>query len=260
MIMITKKWNRYRTLFRTISNFPGYVWFKAFAERDDDFILRFRNGRKMTISKRSLGPFKECFLDHVYLKWIDTTGFDEPGFTVVDIGANAGFFSLDFLFQYPKAAVHSFEPVAVCQGIIQGYQKDFQGFNWLLHPYGVWKESGNIDLFLSEDGTYSSEAGIFRDDRDIRTNSISVPVKSLDDFFRENNIDHIGLLKMDCEGSEYSILYDLDASLFKKIHRIVMETHQGKAGNENTASMVAFLESKGYKIISEGEYIWAVHF
>jgi FkbM family methyltransferase len=252
-----RKTNRYKTLIRTISNYPAYMWFKAFAGLDDEFTLRFRDGKAFTIDKRHLGPFKECFLDHVYLQHMDLTPFSRPGFTMVDIGANAGFFSLDFLFQYPKAVVHSFEPMIVCQDIIQGYQKDFPDFNWHLHPYGVWKDSGMLELFLSDEETYSSEAGIFRDDRNIRAKSISVPVKSLADTLREYSIDRIDLLKMDCEGSEYGILYNLAGSLLSRIDRIVMETHQGKVENENITAMAAFLKAQGYTLVMEGEYIWA---
>ena len=53
---------------------------------------------------------------------------------------------------------------------------------------------------------------------------------SLNDIVTKESLSRIDLLKMDCEGSEYDILAAISKSTFSKISRIIIEYHEGKAG------------------------------
>jgi hypothetical protein len=53
---------------------------------------------------------------------------------------------------------------------------------------------------------------------------------------------------VDCEGSEYPILYDSPASVFDGIQRIIIEVHPMDTDKRNEAYLTTFLQQKGYTI------------
>jgi FkbM family methyltransferase len=76
---------------------------------------------------------------------------------------------------------------------------------------------------------------------------VSVNTISLNDIVSNNGISHIGLLKMDCEGSEYEILASISKSTFSKIDRIIVEYPDGKA-----AEIDEDLKRHGFKLPEAG--------
>ncbi|GAG99005.1 unnamed protein product [marine sediment metagenome] len=72
-----------------------------------------------------------------------------------------------------------------------------------------------------------------------------VDVISLKQVFEENNIKHCDLLKLDCEGAEFEILYDTPKEVFDKIGQISLEWHY--KDKENIVKLVKFL-SQFYRV------------
>lgn len=54
---------------------------------------------------------------------------------------------------------------------------------------------------------------------------VKEPVKVIDDVFSEYKLKKCDLLKIDCEGCEYSVLLNSNPNVLKKIDRIIMEAH-----------------------------------
>jgi molybdenum cofactor biosynthesis enzyme MoaA len=75
----------------------------------------------------------------------------------------------------------------------------------------------------------------------------------------ERSLNTIDLLKLDCEGAEYEILFSLPDAEFKKVNRIAMETHVTES--HKTEDLVDFLRNKGYQVNyianKETGHIWA---
>lgn len=67
---------------------------------------------------------------------------------------------------------------------------------------------------------------------------------SLKTILKENSIDHVDLLKMDCEGMEYDIVRATDNSTFSKIGEIKMEYHAGGTVDE----LISNLTKYGFKV------------
>ena len=68
--------------------------------------------------------------------------------------------------------------------------------------------------------------------------------------FIENR--NIGLMKLDCEGSEYKILSSINDEMYDKIKFITMEVHNLDK-HHNIATIQKILDSKGFKCIVKPE-------
>ena len=85
---------------------------------------------------------------------------------------------------------------------------------------------------------------------DKRTKSISVEVKKLRRMMSMNNHEHIDLLKMDIEGSEYKVIEDIIRDNLK-IKQLTLEFHHRflPDGNKKTYKTIKKLLRKGFVLI-----------
>ncbi len=114
--------------------------------------------------------------------------------------------------------------------------------------------NGQLELYV-ESSDYNSEiASVFADFDNRNTKKISVPCRTLEQVIKDAELPWIDLLKMDCEGSEYDILYNTPVSSLQKIKRIAAEVHDLDTEKRNVKSMAAFLQKLGYTI----QY-WPLH-
>ncbi len=81
---------------------------------------------------------------------------------------------------------------------------------------------------------------------------------TIDVVIRDYELDHIDLIKMDCEGSEYEIIRSLSEDTFNKIDGFILEYHEGQqdlseilsANNFEVHSKATFKSIMGYLIAS----------
>jgi hypothetical protein len=64
------------------------------------------------------------------------------------------------------------------------------------------------------------------------------------EIFEKNNIKICSLLKIDCEGAEYEILFNTTDELFRRIENIFFEIHPIK--DHLPEELKIFLTKKGY--------------
>lgn len=128
-----------------------------------------------------------------------------PGMTFVDVGANAGYYSLLAAQMVgPRGRVHAFEPVAATRARLQR-NLALNGFgNVEVHSEAVWSAGGNIEFFLSSDsdnpGLSSALPGRAREAKTER-----VPATTLDDFLAARRDLPVHLVKIDVEGGEAQV-------------------------------------------------------
>jgi FkbM family methyltransferase len=77
----------------------------------------------------------------------------------------------------------------------------------------------------------------------------SIEVTTLSQIIEEFQLEKIDFLKMDCEGSEYDILYGLDSSVFAKIKVMSLEFHDLSESKKSGYSLALFLSDQGFKIV-----------
>jgi len=257
-MLLVHKLRRYRSLISQFTNWPGYLSFKG--GKAPAFKFRMRNGFEIEVQRKMLPPFKESFFDQVYLKGYPESFKmpEEP--VIVDIGANVGFFGLFIFSQYPSARVFGFEPMPFNYKQLNQYQDTYPQFAWKNYNEAVSENRNGLTLFSSTIDQFSTMAGVFATDG--RGEKIEVKTLTLVDVMDQNELSHIDLLKLDCEGSEYSILYNLSDEQLSKVTNLSIETHPGGSDSESHDALKSYLVEKGFaltdKMNDDGTgYIWA---
>ncbi len=195
---------------------PG-AWFDFWLSRSPDAVEL--GGRRIHLRSTprlariaDLAMAWEVLVDRVYEVFPPTA--DD---VVVDIGAHIGCFSVSRASQCPKGKVFAFEPHPESFNLLL---RNLEGFpNSKAFRLGVGDRRGPAPLFVST----SNPAGnsLTR----ASGSSVDIDLVTLREVFELCQVDHIDLLKVDCEGAEYLIFKECDLDLLGKIERIVMEIH-----------------------------------
>ncbi|MFH1968259.1 MAG: FkbM family methyltransferase [bacterium] len=233
-----------------IKNWPDFILNYAGIKNAGCTYL-FRNGLKIkTKDGISSGTIAVIFIKKDY-------GDIEDNSVIIDIGANIGVFSL-FASQSKNIKVYAYEPMPENYDLL----KENIALNKLennIFPFnsaiGGQKEKRKLFLgdspfpsFLSiSDSPFNAFHGNHDQEKNQKYTEIDcVPLK---DIFDKNNIQKCDILKMDCEGAEFEILYNLPDEYFKRIKKIRMEYHNHISDKKNNIEyLVEFLDQKGYKI------------
>lgn len=177
---------------------------------------------------------------------------------VIDIGANIGVYSL-FVTQSRKTRVYAYEPMPENFRLLKE-NVALNSMEQRIVPF-QYAISGKVEkrrLFLGESPLHSFlpvssspfNAKFSLSAPPVEQESIEVECVSLQQVFEANQIQICDLLKIDCEGAEYDILYNLPDVFFSRIREIRLEYHNHLQNTLNTGNALAeFLKAKGFQII-----------
>lgn len=116
---------------------------------------------------------------------------------MLDVGANVGQTVNNWLDQFDNPEIHSFEPVNRLFNELSSKHEH----NAVCNNLGVGSEKTNIRINYGKHDV--SHSFVHSDDG--RGGEIA-EVVTLDDYCRENNLDHVSFLKIDVEGFEYEVI------------------------------------------------------
>lgn len=74
-----------------------------------------------------------------------------------------------------------------------------------------------------------------------------VRILTLEDVFDVFAVDHCDLLKLDCEGAEYEILFGTPSAVLERIDHIALEYHEG-LNSHSPDELVSFLDERGFVV------------
>ncbi len=234
---------RYYNLFKTFKNWWIYLAYKYGMRDIEPLVFETRNGVLVEVPLRLLQTFKEIFMDECYL-----AGLERPipsGAVVIDIGANAGYFTLFVASLLENARVFSFEPIPVNYAQLKRHRDLNDSRQIKCFPQAVAGQMGELSLAFDSSDSFTTSATIFTQ-TDTQREYIKVPCLTLRQVMDENNINKCDLLKMDCEGAEYDILYNCPQEYLQRIDQIAMEVHRGDKENQNIDALEKFFRQNGF--------------
>ena len=157
--------------------------------------------------------------------------------TILDIGANAGFFTLAARAHYPEAVIHAYEPNP---RILPCLHANTAGLSIAVYPEAVSNLEGFVTMI--QDGP-SNAARTRLSDRSadgIRQISLRTAIERMG--------GRVDLLKLDCEGAEWEILRIRDD--WEAVRHIRMEYHEYEGATLDKA--VQLLKARGFRVIRTG--------
>ncbi len=252
-IMQHRTITRYRNLVRNIRNWPLYFTRKLQKGYEGlSFVTRGNPMRFRVPSWALYQVFKEIFVSDFYdidnlLKKIP------PRPLVVDIGANAGYFNMLLFSKIADATVYAYEPIPSNYALFQQNIALNPALGDRIHLFnkavtGTPQEA--VELFMETDTANSVIASVFSDFDRQNQFTLRVPAISLGQILGESQIEHVDLLKIDCEGSEYPIIYETPLSCWGKISVMTIEVHDLDKEQRNVGYLARYLESLGYEVVS----------
>ena len=167
---------------------------------------------------------------------IDDYNFDsidfKDGDVVIDIGGNIGTVSIYLAKKYPFLKIYAFEPVK------QNYENFLKNIELnninkdIIKVFNLAITKDRRDVILTSPFNNSGASNIYNNFRGsgniILNNDISIKSITFDDIFSNNNISKCKLLKIDCEGAEYEILYSANVENLKNCEYMRAEFHGKK--------------------------------
>ncbi len=226
-------------ILRYIKNWPGYIlnYTGIFSFK----YVKLRNGLKYKIRPKTNDKtiFNEIWIKKLYTP----NGFKiKNNYTVIDIGAHIGIFSVFAAFYAKDGIIYSFEPekenfLMLKENIKLNCMKNIKIFN-----YGVSNRNGKAKLYISNLNKAAHSTEIVENVSHFE----KIKLISIKNILKKIKGD-IDFLKIDCEGCEYDILSGLSDNDFRRIKHIVLEYHDLDE-KRNYKELCKFLMCKGFEI------------
>lgn len=141
-----------------------------------------------------------------------------------------------------------------------GFDPTPKSINWVknqkvsdkfhFYEFGISDKNEAIEFYLPKNPEHVSGSIIIQKNIDV-TKKINVEMKSLRHIMNELGHQHIDVLKMDIEGSEYDVIENILESKIS-ITQILIEFHDRffENGNRKSKEIVKKMDRNGYKIFA----------
>lgn len=238
--MLHKKIKKIINVIKKIKNWPIYFLDYLKIINDGYIVYFFRNGQKVKVRAKTSDwvVINEIFVKNDY----NPKGFEIINKDiVVDVGAQIGSFSI--LASRLASKVYSFEPVGENFKLLKENININKIENIFPFEEAVSAKTGKTEMFISDSNSGGHSLFINAGS----TRKIIVPTISLKDFIDSEKITTIDFLKMDCEGSEYDILFSSPKEVLGIIKKISMEYHDINE-DRNSLTLKKFLEDNGFMV------------
>lgn len=181
--------------------------------------------------------YKEIFVEECYRWWKEA----KPN-TIVDLGANIGLASMYYRAQYPEAKIVCVEASPVtAQKLKQNLQRDGR---IRIESVAVAGSAGHVEMWIDANSAAQLNSSITgRDTGAAYSNfhSVVVEAKTLDSLIPE----HVDLMKVDIEGSEYDVLRAACVQP-ERVAAIVVEVHDLDKRQADFELLRTELSHRGY--------------
>ena len=185
-----------------------------------------------------LHSVREIFLEEVY-KFESKSNSPR----IIDAGSNIGLSIRYFKSLYPEATIVGYEPDEIIFKMLAENVGKMRGV--VIHQAAAWVENTNL-VFYKE----GSLAGSSEVDFSGTGNSVEVIAVSLKDEIDKAPVD---FLKIDIEGAENSVLFDIESSL-DNVENLFFEYHSSPDKPQILGDMLGMVSAKGFRYTINGAH------
>ena len=237
--IFTRSWN-------VLKNWYVYplVYFNLI--KKSHIIFETKSGLKLKIRT---GTTDIMVLTNVWLiqEYLDDEFNIENNDVVLDIGGHIGLFAL-FASQFcKKGKIFCFEPIKENYDILLENLELNAIKNIIPLNLAVYDDSKKVKMYLNEDD--AGHSIILPSSKSIQADSIS-----LKKIFDDNKIDICNFAKIDCEGSEYSIIDTLPPEYLKRINKMAIEYHFADSKPELAKNLISKIENADFHVRKKSHY------
>lgn len=183
------------------------------------------------------------------------------GDVVMDVGANIGVFAVRALQRFPRVRVVALEPVPDIFAVLEQNAADFGEGRLVPLRVGAGAEPGELSFtyYPNSPALSTSKPGMFADNDALFGSAVEgaiahapvwyarlvprflsgliarylkmgarqvrAPLMPISQIMAEQGLDHVDLLKIDCEGAELEALSGVGEADWPKIRQVVAEVH-----------------------------------
>lgn len=214
------------------------------------YMCRLRNGLRFSVRA---GTDDSRILFEIFVRGCYRRAVVTPGANVIDIGANIGGFSV--LASRTAARVIACEPhpdnlTRLRQNVALNGASNIE-----IIPAAVSHTSGTAWLRPPHDASFVGRYSLHAGDA---SRAIEVPTITLDALAVKTRLTRIDLVKVDCQGAEYEILYGASDTLLLRIRQLIVECERFQNHPRwSRAALDTFLRAHGFDVSSEGSILYA---
>lgn len=189
-------------------------------------------------------------------------GEEKPVRVVFDVGAAFGDKVLTFLRSFPQATIYCFEPQRESLERLKRrtahYKERIKIFN-----FGLLNKNSYVELNIT---SYKDASSILPLQKYMREQEIQkiekrkIKVWRLDDFVKQQKIEHIDLIKIDVEGVEKEVLEGGKDTFKDRIDNVFIEISPLRRGphSRDYVDIFKFLYKSGFSFIGHyGDYFFS---
>jgi len=169
-----------------------------------------------------------------------------PTDTVIDIGANMGWYSINIAKTFPSSRVHAFEPIPKTFSFLKSNIELNRLQNVIAHHFGLSSEKKDLIFYYYPEGGVNASAANLSERADAE--KITCHVERLDDFVYANGLK-VDFIKCDVEGAELFAFQGAVETL-KRDNPIVFTEMLRKWSakfNYHPNEIIALLDAIGYR-------------
>jgi FkbM family methyltransferase len=169
----------------------------------------------------------------------------EDGFTILDIGANVGYYTIRLAKQFPQASIFAFEPVPKTFENLQG-NIELNGItNATAFNFGLSDRNEERVFYCARENSVSASAARLNLENNRR---VVCRVERLDDFRKTHPLT-VDFLKCDVEGAEYFVFQGAAETLRQDKPIIVTEMLRKWSAkfHYHPNDIIGFLGEMGYR-------------
>ena len=175
----------------------------------------------------------------------------KPGMTCLDIGSNIGYYVLlENKIIGKNGKVIAIEPSPYNFQCLQKNLELPENSNVKAYNFAAGDIDGEIRFFVNE---RSNGCLVLNEGRKIPNRPgkiINVPIKTMDNFVKEQKLQQLDFVRMDVEGYEYNIFEGMKNTIEKFRPFIQIEVHKSHMGPEKTKKFFEFFKNYEYEVKS----------